>query len=208
MRKVKSIMSDKDSATKPAKVKKAKVLASAAPAANVITDNDLAVAEEGTSTAPVADTTLPVATEVKAPVADEDDGDESEHEEADDSDEVEVEEEDVRELVIIDNENCTNCMHFCETGTKNYNKCHFSKGNTNCPAKTTRIIIGIPIGITARAIARATLKGDFNRVAELTTALANKDPLLGKRVSKRVTQYMTDPVKREKLLARKKKVVQ
>jgi len=150
--------------------------------------------KEGVSAGLEAESKVKLKEEVQAE-EEEDDGDVEEAEE--------VEPEDKRDLIIVDNENCVQCLHLYEYGAKDFKKCHFTKGNKNCPAQIVRIIIGIPIVSTAKKLARAQIKGNLVAFNEISVALADKDPELVSRVMKKMNSILNDPEQRKALMTKK-----
>lgn len=72
--------------------------------------------------------------------------------------------------------NCKKCKHLDQEETKAYDKCHYSKGNNDCPAKEVQIAV---VGQTLRAateLKKARAKGDLNREAQILEAVAKKSP--------------------------------
>lgn len=46
-----------------------------------------------------------------------------------------------KEYLAVYSEKCLRCSHFVEGAQRTYTKCHFSKGNSYCPAKEVRVVI-------------------------------------------------------------------
>lgn len=68
--------------------------------------------------------------------------------------------------------NCMTCKHLIETGTREFQDCHFSKGNKQCPASEVRIVIVGEALDYARRILRARDKRMPNREARLMKHVA------------------------------------
>lgn len=66
---------------------------------------------------------------------------------------------DSKELLALYSTNCLKCSHLVETATFAFIKCHYSKGNKQCPASEISIVI---VG-KAEALAKRVLKARLNR---------------------------------------------
>lgn len=101
---------------------------------------------------------------------------------------------------------CLRCLHLAPTlpkvkggDVKAFKDCHFSarnedfpNGNDNCPARLTRIIVGINVESIAKSYAKALKNNDVGRMTRLNERLASKDPVLVQRVFALVQQLVRD----------------
>jgi hypothetical protein len=71
-------------------------------------------------------------------------------------------------------ENCLDCKALIPFKKKTYRDCHFSKGNTACPASQVQIVIRIPLETITRNWIRAEKEGNYAGIAKLSATLASK----------------------------------
>jgi hypothetical protein len=121
--------------------------------------------------------------------------------EQDDQDEPEAQDapqvtgEDEKDLVMIYHAKCLRCQHLTSTGTRIFNACHFSNGNTDCPAKSIRIVIGINFERAASLISQAMLSGDTVKLKSLMEKLESRDEIVRKRVMTLASQMLAGQTK-------------
>lgn len=71
---------------------------------------------------------------------------------------------------------CLQCTHLCPTtGKKAYSDCHYTKGNENCPASETRIVIMLPYQTIATRLYKAHMESDVATMASLMARLNRQD---------------------------------
>jgi hypothetical protein len=109
--------------------------------------------------------------------------------ESDDEDDTE---QVVQDIVFISKPECLKCFHLTPLGTVDYSKkkdfrCHFSQGNTSCPARTVRIIEGMDFEKFARKMARAITNSDAELLDKCNRRLLKKDPLVKRKVMEMVS---------------------
>lgn len=66
-----------------------------------------------------------------------------------------------REHLALYSENCIKCKHLVTTAEKCYNKCHFSKGNSFCPAAELQIVVVGKAARWAKLVKEAREKRDI-----------------------------------------------
>jgi hypothetical protein len=71
-------------------------------------------------------------------------------------------------------ENCLDCKALIPFKKKTYRDCHFSKGNTACPASQVQIVIRIPLELITRNWMRAEKEGNYAGISKLSATLATK----------------------------------
>lgn len=82
-----------------------------------------------------------------------------------------------KDVLLLYKPKCVNCTHLIpEAATKVYNSCHYSKGNADCPAANTKIVVMIPAEKVSDLLLQATLSNDVIRMSELTARLNKSDP--------------------------------
>lgn len=64
------------------------------------------------------------------------------------------------------------CKHLCETGVRDFQDCHFSKGNKLCPASEVRLVVVGEALTYARRVLRARDKRHPKREARLMKYVA------------------------------------
>ncbi len=69
---------------------------------------------------------------------------------------------------------CKRCSHLDPEAPKTFNNCHYSKGNTECPAKEVQIAIVGEAKRYATAAKKARRAGDLAREAEILEAVAKR----------------------------------
>lgn len=76
------------------------------------------------------------------------------------------------EYLALYSTNCMTCKHLTETGVREFQDCHFSKGNKQCPAAEVRIVVVGEALEYARRILRARDKRLPKREAKLMKYVA------------------------------------
>lgn len=64
-----------------------------------------------------------------------------------------------RELLALYSQNCLKCSHLVDVGTRAFNRCHYTQGNKECPAKEVALVV---VG-KARQYAQRVLKARTER---------------------------------------------
>lgn len=76
------------------------------------------------------------------------------------------------EYLALYSNDCMTCKHLCETGVRDFQDCHFSKGNKLCPASEVRLVIVGEALTYARRVLRARDKRQPKREARLMKYVA------------------------------------
>src|ERR1700730_15176439 len=69
---------------------------------------------------------------------------------------------------------CLKCSHLVELGNKTYDKCHYTKGNTHCPASEVKIVVIGQALLYAGKVKLARDARDSEKEAALMNAVASK----------------------------------
>ncbi len=69
---------------------------------------------------------------------------------------------------------CKRCSHLDSEAPQTFNKCHYSKGNAECPAKEVRIAVVGEAKRYAAAAKKARREGNLAREAEILEAVAKR----------------------------------
>lgn len=80
----------------------------------------------------------------------------------------------MKEALAVYTPKCLRCSHLVDGAKKAFVKCHFSKGNSECPAQEVRIV---PVGQAlrfARAVMKARNSRDVEKEAELLKVVSAK----------------------------------
>jgi hypothetical protein len=75
-------------------------------------------------------------------------------------------------FISLHNKHCVGCGHFVDGAREFHDSCHFTKGNTMCPAKTHKLGIGVPVEKAATSLSEAMFNGDAAEVSTLAQRLA------------------------------------
>lgn len=97
-----------------------------------------------------------------------------------------------KDLLFIYKPECLTCLQLCETGTKVYQKCHYTAGNDSCPAATIRIVVGVPIDRAATSIVGAMRNNDLVRLGALTAKLQERDETVVNAVMEMVRKKLKE----------------
>ena len=76
------------------------------------------------------------------------------------------------EYLALYSENCMTCKHLTETGVREFNNCHHSKGNAQCPASEVRLVVVGEALDYARRVLRARDRRHPNKEARLMKYVA------------------------------------
>lgn len=79
-----------------------------------------------------------------------------------------------KELFALYNANCMQCKHLSETGSTAFVECHYSKGNTQCPAAEVRFVVVGEAVEYAKRVLRARDKRLSKREARLMQYVAKQ----------------------------------
>lgn len=94
-----------------------------------------------------------------------------------DADEAEADLEDAdsdHAVLQVFKPECLKCGHLVSFAEHRYKSCHFTAGNTMCPAEGILIQIQIPVDSIVRNFIRAEEAGDSKKLSKLYSALATK----------------------------------
>ena len=112
---------------------------------------------------------------------------------ANDSNVDEVAEDVKTGVVLLFSKNCLNCKHLCPDAAKEiFTKCHYTKGNENCPAKEVKFVISLPHESIARKLLRAHLSNDASRLSDLMARLNRSDKLEVKKCMEFYTKLLVE----------------
>jgi hypothetical protein len=78
------------------------------------------------------------------------------------------------DYLALYSKNCKRCKHLDPDEKIAYDDCHYSKGNTQCPASEVQIVV---VGAAERAallLKQARAQGDLVREAKILKAVAKK----------------------------------
>lgn len=78
----------------------------------------------------------------------------------------------LKDLVMIKKPECLTCKHLCSLNKKKYD----CTEDTNCPAKTYKIILGVDINACVERMASALASNNIDELNVITGELANVDP--------------------------------
>lgn len=80
------------------------------------------------------------------------------------------------EHLALYSSNCKRCGHLDPEEEKKFNKCHFSAGNTECPAQEVQLaVVGEAIRL-AKAIKKARSDKDMKKEIEILQYVAERSP--------------------------------
>lgn len=79
------------------------------------------------------------------------------------------------QFIPMANKSCTSCGYLVSTATKYFEQCHYTKGNTQCPAQHFKIGVGVNIEKASTAIAEALYAKDVEALAKHINRLATFD---------------------------------
>jgi hypothetical protein len=85
-------------------------------------------------------------------------------------------------IVEVYHEKCLRCNHLVAFAEKTFWKCHYTRGNANCPAQSLKITIQMDLGPTVRKFLRHEQEKDSLALALFYQKLAEKDPWIQKEI--------------------------
>jgi hypothetical protein len=93
-----------------------------------------------------------------------------------------------KNLLITCKPYCFRCSALISTNEK-YSKelkanknCHYLNGNTECPARYNRLILGVPVEETAQELFEATMSNNLEKDMEIRRKLLKFDPIMQSKV--------------------------
>lgn len=86
-----------------------------------------------------------------------------------------------RERFALYSRNCKSCKHLDSAETNLYTKCHFSKGNDQCPAAEVEIVVVGAAYRMARQVLAARDKRDAKEEARILAAVAKESEAFQER---------------------------
>jgi superfamily I DNA/RNA helicase len=78
------------------------------------------------------------------------------------------------EYLALYSQKCKSCGHLDPEEERKYNKCHFSKGNNECPAAEVRIAVVGEAKRLADALKRARARHDMEKEIEILSRVAKR----------------------------------
>jgi hypothetical protein len=85
-------------------------------------------------------------------------------------------------MVEIFCENCLQCKHLVPHAQQSFKQCHYSKGNTKCPAAEIQIVIGVDTDRIVRGIMKSMNEQDTMGLARKYQKLSTKPEWVQQRV--------------------------
>lgn len=95
-----------------------------------------------------------------------------------------------KDLFMIDRANCMRCLHLFPGAEaiggkvgesfKPHTKCHWSQGNTNCPARRGRIVLGLNIEEITQEYLDALKSNDAGTIMEVMDKIHSRDAVVQK----------------------------
>lgn len=85
------------------------------------------------------------------------------------------------EFFALYSANCMKCKHLSETGVREFEDCHFSQGNNQCPAAEVRFVVVGEALDYARRVLRARDRRKPTREAKLMKYVAEQSPAFQSR---------------------------
>lgn len=79
-----------------------------------------------------------------------------------------------KDILALYSDNCLKCSSLVETAKAKFPKCHFRKGNTECPASEVRIAVVGEAKIYAQRVLNARKQSDFQKEAKLLAYVAKQ----------------------------------
>lgn len=80
------------------------------------------------------------------------------------------------DYLALYSKNCKRCSYLDPDEPQKFEKCHFSKGNAECPAVDVQFAVVGEAKRFARAVKKAKSNGDLNKEAEILEAVAKRSP--------------------------------
>lgn len=91
-------------------------------------------------------------------------------------------EQNVVDCLVTYSKRCLNCSHLVDGAEKKYSKCHFTKGNVDCPAQSVRIITDGKTRQYQRRLDAAQQEKDAKAVASIWAEINNESPAVRQRL--------------------------
>lgn len=79
-----------------------------------------------------------------------------------------------KEFLALYSGNCVGCKHLYELGTVLHEECHYSNGNTQCPASEVKLVVVGEAVDMARRVLRARDKRQPVREAKIMQSVGTK----------------------------------
>ena len=98
--------------------------------------------------------------------------------------------DDEKDMVIAYSKNCSRCAYLVGWAKEHFDDCHYTNGNTACPAQMIKIVLGFPINKAARSIAKSILNQDVIKTSKRMRHLKKADPAIQSRVMKEVKKLV------------------
>lgn len=99
---------------------------------------------------------------------------------------------DTRERFAIYSRKCKTCKHLDPGETKAYIVCHFSKGNTHCPAQGVQMVVVGAAYRLARQVLAARDRRDAKEEARILALVAKEIPEFQERFYSAIEHPMTE----------------
>jgi hypothetical protein len=100
--------------------------------------------------------------------------------------------QDKRERLAIYSPKCKTCKHLDPAETKAYILCHFSKGNSHCPASEVQIVVVGAAYRLAKQVLAARDKRDAKEEARIFARVAKEIPEFQERFYSAIEHPMTE----------------
>lgn len=97
-------------------------------------------------------------------------------------------EQNVVDCLVLFSTKCLRCRHLVDGADKKFTKCHFSKGNVDCPAREVRIITDGKTRQYQRRLSEAREAKNAKAVAEIWVQINDEPP----EVRQRLFEVLTD----------------
>lgn len=98
-----------------------------------------------------------------------------------------------KEYLEVYSDRCLRCSHLVDSAAKTFNRCHYSRGNTHCPAKEVGIVVFGKIQRYLDLIREARKSKDSMKESELWASLSKESPQFRHRFYER----FDDPIKED-----------
>jgi hypothetical protein len=92
-------------------------------------------------------------------------------------------------IVPVYRKRCLKCTALTEFGEKLWSSCHFSKGNTLCPAASIRITQALPLDRMAQQYVEAERNQNFTLVAQYAARMATFSETNRNVLTKRIAYF-------------------
>ena len=103
-------------------------------------------------------------------------------------------EPDNRASIRLYEEKCVVCKHLFPSCSKSkfYIKCHYTKGNTDCPAQDLKFIVGVNVDARVDSIISLLDKGDFAKLIRVMQRMVKLDKSEAQRVLDRIRDKLAE----------------